>query len=327
MLVDASRPLVVNDVFIHDVELPKRALIYPLGFPVELATNSEAVIAAARYCWGTSSLAYPETPLSVEIAVFDDDADRLPQQPFFRADRHIMSIVSDARNHAICDFGSGRAIGWLSQCVAENDDFLRVHFVEAPVLIMVGEAHLAPIHAAFVSRRGSGVILCGDTHAGKSTLAYSCARNGWDFVSDDGTFLVRNRRERSAVGNPRTIRLREDAKDLFPELRNHRVALRPNGNPGIEVQTSELPISTAGGSVVDHIVFLRRSNSGRARMNPFEGTEALAWFEQAASYGRASSRAAQREAYRRLLSANLWELYYSDLDEAVSALDRLEVYA
>jgi hypothetical protein len=327
MLVDTSRPPVLDDVFINDVALPKRVIIFPLGFPVELATNSEAVIASARSSWGTSTLAYPETPLSVEIAVLEDDEEGLPPRPFFRAQRHIMSIVSDARNHAMCDFSSGRALAWISQRVADHEDFLSLHFVEAPVLVMVGEAHLAPVHAALVSRRGSGVILCGDSYAGKSTLAYACARSGWDFVADDGTFLVRNRTERSGVGNPRTIRLREDAKDLFPELRNHRVALRPNGNPGIEVQTSELPISTAGGSAIDHIVFLRRSEAGRARMNRFEGSEALAWFERAALYGRASSRTAQREAYRRLLGANIWELHYSDLDDAVSALDRLEVFS
>jgi hypothetical protein len=323
MPVEVETPPALEDVFLDDVPLRLRATFFPLGFPLELATNSEAVIAAARQSWSLFSAAYPENPLSLCLTVTDHEDERLPAHPKFRSHLHLMSIVADARNQVICDFSRECAVGWVTRCVAERAEFLRLHFLEASVMTMLVAAHLAPIHGALVARHGVGVMLCGESRAGKSTLAYACARKGWTFVSDDGTFLLRNRAGRDAIGNPHTIRFREDAKLLFPELSGSKVARRHNGALGIEMPTSGLPLSTTGGCSVDHLVFLRRSGSGRARMNRFNAVDALAWLERASLYGSAGLQESQRQAYRRLLDAGVWELHYSDLSDAVKLLDQL----
>jgi hypothetical protein len=323
MQVEIETPAVTDDIILYDVPLPLRATFFPLGFPLELATNSEAVRAAARQSWGLFPVAQSETPVSLNLAVSECEDERLPPRPKFRSHAHLMSIVSDARNQVICDFSHGCASGWVTQQVAENSGFLRLHFLEAPMMSVLVAAHLAPMHGALVARGGRGVALCGESFAGKSTLAYACARSGWTFISDDGTFLQRNRTDRYAVGNPHNIRFREDAKVLFPELSDFKVARRHNGAMGIEVRTSELPVSTAGGCTIDHLVFLHRSRSGPARMNRYEASEALRWLEKATLYGTEDVRASQRQAYRRLLDAGLWELHYSDLPEAVQMLDQL----
>jgi hypothetical protein len=312
-----------DDIILYDIPLPMRATLFPLGFPLELATNSAAVIAAARQSWSSFAVAHPEIPISFSLAVTEHDDERLPPRPKFRAHRHMMSIVSDAQNNVICDFSRNCASGWITRRVAENAGFLRLHFLESSVMTVLVAAHLAPMHGALVARRGVGVALCGESFAGKSTLAYACARSGWTFVSDDGTFLLRNRADRYAVGNPYNIRFREDAKFLFPELADNNVARRHNGALGIEARTSELPISTAGGCSIDHIVFLRRSRSGRPGINRLEAGEAQRRLGKATLYGPEEVRVSQRLAYRRLLDAGLWELYYSDLPDAVQMLDQL----
>jgi hypothetical protein len=312
-----------DDIILYDIPLPLRATLFPLGFPLELATNSAVVIAAAIESWSSFEAAHPETPISFSLAVTEYDDERLPPQPKFRSHRHLMSIVSDAQNNVICDFEHNSASGWITSRVAENAGFLRLHFLESSVMSMLVAAHLAPMHGALVARRGVGVALCGDSFAGKSTLAYACARSGWTFVSEDGTFLLRNRTDRYAVGNPYNIRFREDAKFLFPELADNKVARRHNGALGIEVRTSRLPISTAGGCSIDHLVFLRRSRSGRRGMNRLEANEARHWLGKATLYGPEEARVSQRLAYRRLLDAGLWELHYSDLPEAVEMLEQL----
>ena len=103
-------------------------------------------------------------------------------------------------------------------------------------------------------------MFCGDSFAGKSTLAYACARAGWTYVSDDGTFLVRDRDDRFAIGDPYSIRFRTDAPALFPELSDHLPTVRPNGKIAIEVLTRHLPISIAPSCIVDHVVFLDREH-------------------------------------------------------------------
>jgi serine kinase of HPr protein (carbohydrate metabolism regulator) len=191
-------------------------------------------------------------------------------------------------------------------------------------MTLVVAAHLAPVHGALVTRQGIGIALCGDSVAGKSTLAYACARSGWTLICDDGTFLIRKSTDRFAVGNPYNMRFREDARRLFPELAGRVVGLRPNGAMGIEVNTSELPVSTSTGCSIDHVVFLRRSSSGRARMNRYDRGEVLRWLEKNVRYGPEDLQVAQRRAYRRLLDAGLWELHYLDLQEAMELLAGLE---
>jgi hypothetical protein len=323
MPVELQNPPASDDIILHDVPLPLRATFHPLGFPLELATNSEAVIAAARQSWGSFPAAYSETRLLFSLAVTEDQSERLPPRPKFRSHLHLMSIVSDAHNQLICDFSHGCAAGWITRRAAANPEFLRLHFLEAPVMTLLVAAYLAPMHCALVSRRGVGVALCGESLAGKSTLAYACARSGWIFISDDGTFLLRNSADRYAVGNPYNIRFREDAKFLFPELAGFKVARRHNGALGMEARASDLPVTTANGCSIDHLVFLRRSRSGSASMDRVAKSEALRWLEKATLYGSEDAQASQRQAYRRLLDAGSWELHYSDLSDAVKLLDQL----
>jgi len=323
MPAELETPPYVDSVFLHDFPLPLRATLFPLGFPLELATNSAAVMRAAQESWSSFSLAFPEAPVLLSLAVTEHDEPRLPPRPKFRSHLHLMSIVSDAHNQVICDFSRSMAAGWIAPRVAQNGEFLRVHFLEASVMTTLVNAHLAPMHSALITRRGVGLALCGDSFAGKSTLAYACARSGWTFISDDGSFLLRNRADRYAVGNPFAIRFREDAKSLFPELSSFKVAQRHNGALGIEARTSALPVSTAHGCSIDHLVFLRRSGSRPASLDRVEASEAQCWLEKASLYGPYDVRESQRQAYRRLLGAGIWELHYSHLPDAVRLLDRL----
>lgn len=311
----------LNDVFLADAALPMRARLFPLGFPLELATNSDEVISAAGKNWGLFPNAYRCAPISFSLTVTENEEDRLPPRPKFRSHGHLMSIVSDPYHQVICDFSRGCATGWITRHASETPNFLRLHFLEAPVMTILVAAHLAPMHVALVTLGGVGVALCGDSFAGKSTLAYACARSGWTFVSDDGTFLVRNSSDRHAVGNPYSIRFREDAKLLFPELAEFEVGRRHNGALGIEARTSDLPITTAHGCSIDHLVFLRRSRTGEARMNRFAGADPMQWLEKASLYGPEEVRASQRQAYQRLLDADVWELHYSHLSDAVGLLN------
>ena len=315
--------IAIVPVLITDVPLLRRATFYPLGFPVEIATNSEAVLEAAGESWGNFREEYAAAPMTVSITVTEEEDDEMPPRPKFRAHGHLMSVVGDPRNQVICDFKQGCAVGWVTRQVAAEAPFLRLHFLEPAAMLLLVTIHMAPLHGALVTRNGVGLALCGESFAGKSTLAYACARSGWTLVSDDGTFLIRNREGHFAVGNPYSVRFREDAKELFPELAKYRIALRPNGEPGMEVRTAELSISTATGCSIDHVVFLRRSGFGPTGIHPLAPEKALAWLEETALYGPAEVQAAQRQAYRRLLGAGLWELHYSDLSEALSLLGQL----
>jgi hypothetical protein len=238
-----------------------------------------------------------------------------------------MSIYGDAENFALCDFKQRYAFGWVTRAVAADHPLLRYRFLTSPGLSMINQAALAPLHGALIEREGCGVMLCGETFAGKSTLAYACGRAGWTFIADDGTCLVRDRTDRYAIGDCHTIRFREDAARFFGELAERMPVIRPSGKTGLEVFTRELPLRTSPGCSIEHVVFLDRQETGDARIRRYPAEQALVYFERFAAYGTREVREAQKACYRRVLEAGIWELQYSELDDAIACLERLAASA
>jgi hypothetical protein len=312
-----------TDPVLANFELPRRSQFYPLGFPLVLETNSEEVIQAAAEEFGRFAPRFEETPVRLSLGVSEGEETPLASEPRIVSREHLITSFWDQSNFVVSDLRSGFAFGWATRGVARDHVFLRYRFLRAHALNMLEHRFLASLHGAFVARNGRGVVLCGDSFAGKTTLAYACARAGWTYLTDDGTSLIRARPDRYAVADPYHIHFREDAPALFPELRGRAITARPNAKIGIEVLTSDLPIVTAGGCSVDHVVFLNRGESGRAHLAPHSKQDAMAWCERYISYGEARARMEQRQTLRRLLDAGVWELRYRDLAGAVDCLERL----
>src|SRR5205823_9392855 len=158
-------------------------------------------------------------PVRLSAAVSESWSPPRLVQPCFRSRDHLMSVISDAENYVMCDCNSSFAFGWVTPATVSSPIVL-LPFVESPALVLIQQRYLAAVHGALIQLNGCGVLLCGTTCAGKSTLSYACARSGWTLVSDDGTFLIRDREDRYGIGNPYRLRFRQDAKSLFPELEN-----------------------------------------------------------------------------------------------------------
>lgn len=323
MFAPSIHDQVYPDPVLSEAELPRKITLYPLGFPLQIATNSADVIEAARETWGPFTQAFDKPAMRLQLGVMESPTARLPNRPQFRSREHLMSIFLDAENFVTCDFNQSFAFGWATRRLASNHPLLRYRLLSAAVLCMAEQQSLAPLHGALVTRNNCGVALFGDSFAGKSTLAYACARSGWTYVSDDGIFLVRDRFDRYAIGDPNTIRFREDAKQLFPELVDRFAITRPNGKIGLEVFTRDLPITPALGATIDHIVFLNRNHPGPAHLKQYSEQRAQDYFERFVTYGTSSVRAAQLHAYRRLAGIPVWELCYHDLEGARDRLNEL----
>jgi hypothetical protein len=311
------------DPVLADFAFPLRARFYPLGFPLILETNSADVMQAMSEGWGAVQQSFDTAPMRLCLGVGAGDTTELPPPSTFRSREHMMSVFADPDNFVVCDFNRNFTFGWVTRPVAANHPVLRYRFLSAAVLMMVEQMALAPLHSALIVRNGCGVALAGDSFAGKSSLAYACSRAGWTFVCDDSAFLVRNRSGRYAIGDPCTIRLREDARRLFPELAERMVVARPNGKLGIEVFTRELPIATASQCSIEHLVFLNRREPGPARLRRYPKDDALAWCEQVVTFGTSEVRAAQTRCYRPLANAGVWELFYQDFSDAIAGLEQL----
>ena len=70
--------------FFADFEYPIRARFYPLGFPLDLETNSEEVILAAKQGWGRFTQRFEEAPVRLvwEFPNTGRNAARLSRRSF-----------------------------------------------------------------------------------------------------------------------------------------------------------------------------------------------------------------------------------------------------
>ncbi len=255
-----------SDPLLAAVALPFQGTYYPFGFPARIETNSRLVLRGAEANWAGEELRFQEPPVVLRVIVSEGPAGECPNNPVYRAQRNFLILVADRDNFGCCDLERGFGAAWLNAAVAEETEYLRYCFLEGMVTSLIESLYLVSLHAACVALDGSGVLLSGDSGAGKSSLAYACARRGWTYVSDDCSSIVRKLKTRSVIGTPDIIRFRENASELFPEAGGRKPRIRANGEPSIEIRTSELAgITTAFESVVDHIVFLDRRPRVRRR--------------------------------------------------------------
>jgi hypothetical protein len=311
-----------DDPLGYERPLPLRRRYYPMGFPLDLATNSADILAAADRLWAQ----FPATshPHAASLRVFVEDHDApvppLPSMP--RGQNHLVSMIHGPDNFAVCDLAASFTFACLTQDVARNRAYVRYHFLEPAGCLMIDARHLTPVHASCAALHGRAVLLCGDSGAGKTSLAYACARKGWTYLSDDATHIVRGRSDYSVVGRPFQIRFRESARLLFPELNRFTPERRPNGKLDIEVETGSLGMSVALESHATHLVFLNRQNQS-ARVQPFPRQEAARRLQSLHIYGDEKVASEQRRALTEFLHLPIMELMYNDLDGAESALRTL----
>ena len=324
-----TRVMPPADPLLAFVRMPFQQVFYPYGFPVQIKSNSQAILEAAEQSWGVSRQRFEESAVQVNYLVCNGPKRSAPT-PVFRAQSHLLTMVADAHNYACGDLLRGFGSAWLTEAAINDTEYLRYTFLEGLVYVLLENLHLVAIHGACVVKDGHGVLLAADSGMGKSSLAYACACRGWTYVSDDASALIRRGTGRKIIGNPQLFRFRPTAADLFPELHRYGILESPlkarfrKGKPTLEVRTDFLPhIQVAEEAAIDHVVFLNRDTqiNGSARLIPVSREEALrrllsgAWPSELPLHQQGSA------AIERLLGAELGELSYCDLEPAIDLLE------
>src|ERR1700733_5285368 len=109
-----------SDPDLYDFEMPLQSVYHPLGFPLQIATNSHEVLAAAEESWGHFRKAFSVTPLQVRIGVLDGGPVECPAAPIVRAQRNLLARVADAENFSVTDRMRSFAFAWLTSATIAN---------------------------------------------------------------------------------------------------------------------------------------------------------------------------------------------------------------
>jgi hypothetical protein len=315
----------VFDPLEFGVELPLETMLYPLGGGMHVKTNSREIIQTVQESWGGFPRLFDGPPIELRVVVSDDAQAPRATGVVWRAQGHLVALLSDHNNFAICDLPKGFAFSWLTPATARDHEFSRYFYLDTIAQLLLWQTHLTPrIHASCVARNGRGVLLCGESGAGKSCLAYACARRGWSFITDESVAVARGSRDRIALGKPRQMHFRETAAEIFPELAGRLTTRNALGKISIEVHTAELPgIHTAFQCRAAAVVFLNRNPGGGGRLVPLSAEDAFARLDRDLPLFEGPLHAENRAALRYLVDTGAFELRYHDLDEAVDLLETL----
>lgn len=300
--------------------LTQQSRLYPFGFPLDLRTNSAQVLAEGRTLWDHFEQRFDTDPVLVEIHVVESDETDCPAQPQYRFLEPLLIAAVDANHHFVADISCTRTKVVVSSAALRHPLYFRYFFLEAAAGVHLSTRHTTPIHAGCVTLNGRGVLLCGDSGAGKSSLSFACARAGWGYVSDDASFLVHGR---SVIGNCHQVRLRPTAANLFPEIAGAPLTPRAEGKPSIELSTVSMQhIRRQERAEVNFIVFLNRRAAGTSGLFPYSREVARHYMRQVL-YGTPETLGRQYACLERLLEADLLELRYQTLEEGVERLRAL----
>jgi len=318
-----SEPIVPIDPMLAHVELPLQRTFYPMGFPLQVLTNCEEVLEIAEESWRGFHPLFDMPPIRFHIGITAGGTGDCPPAPSSRVREHLCSHVADGENFAISDAAAAFTFLWLSETTLAHRDYVRYFMLESAAMFHLAARYAIGIHAACVNFDGQGLLLCGDSGAGKSTFAYACARAGFTYVTDDASFLVVGREDSLVVGNARQVRFRPSAETLFPELNGRPVLQRAEtGKPSIELSTAPFAhLKTSFHSNVRHMVFLNRQ-VGRNALEPLPVEVAKAYIFQR-GIGLHNVVALHVGAVDRLVARGVFELCYTDLDWAIDRLAQL----
>lgn len=326
-MVSVSRPEpVVNDPLLARTPLDHEGVFYPYGFPVRIRSNSLTVLEAGERSWGTYRHRFDCAPLDIRVALTKSSSPGCIEPPVFRSQGHLLSIVADRENFALLDLQAGFAFGWATEATAANQEYFRQCLLDVMIYPLLEIAHLITLHAACVMHKGKGLLLAGNSGAGKSSLSYACAARGWIFVSDDASAFRRNAPELRVIGHPQRFRFREPVAELFPEFEGLKSTIRSYGKPTIEVNTRMLEsFRGAEEGQVNAIVFLNRPAyiSGPPVLIPLSTEDARnrlafsVWAVQMPAFEQ------RLDALERLLAVPCYELRYSAFGPAIDLLEHL----
>ena len=325
---DASPP-VSWDPLGYRTELPWSCDLYPLGFHVLLSTNSEEVLSAASDCLAGCEKRFAEPPLQLRVIVSSEDsetdaADHGPPAPEYRAAGHLLVLGADARHFAACDLESGFASCWVTEREVRRRKWFQRYYLEGCCYAMLTHRSVTPVHASCVALGGVGALLCGRSGAGKSCLAYACARSGLQFVSDAASYLIRAGDDNRVMGLPQTLKLRPSAEKLFPELGGQSGGTNPQGESVIEIPVGRTDgMASANTCLARCVLFLERRDGCDIELRPIEPREAVdRLIEELPTFSEPVVRA-HIASLEQLVRSGAYVLCYDDPRVAAEQIQRL----
>jgi hypothetical protein len=165
----------------------------------------------------------------------------------------------------------------------------RYELIEFAVFTLAARVQkLVPLHAACIGRAGHGLLLIGESGAGKSFTSLQCLLHGLDFLSEDSVLVSPDSMLATGIAN--FLHIKHDALRLLPNscaalIRRSPVIRRRSGVEKFEIdlRRPEFHLAPRPLKIVG-IVFLSPEKARRSLVTPVRGAQLLARLQESQPY-------------------------------------------
>ncbi len=231
----------IADPFRERERLTETRTLYVLGADVEFRSNDRRLLALAvhafgglpRHRWRRTRCALR---IQLRLVPRASKTRAVPPAPRFTSGVECLVATVDADNFAIVDPGRHAAVVQVSSDMLAHPYHVRYELIEFAAITLATRAQsLLPLHAACVGRRGRGLLLLGDSGAGKSSFVLAAALQGLELLAEDSVFV--HPAERRATGVAAFVHVRPSGVRL---VRSARVRARIERAPMIRRRSGAL---------------------------------------------------------------------------------------
>lgn len=237
--------------------------------------------------------------------------------------------ASPQSNCVVVSPRQGSALVLIAASMLRHPYHIRYEFIEFAVFTLAARAQgLLALHGACVGRHGHGLLIVGDSGAGKSTVALHAMLAGFEVLSEDSVFI--RAESLLATGVPNFVHLRAeslrliDSSEVRALVRESPTIRRRSGVKKYELDLRQAPFNLAKKPLVlTGIVFLSaRRAAGKALVRALSTAVATKRLAKAQPY--ASRHPEWRELRRQFARLDCVELRRGDHPrESVAALSSL----
>jgi hypothetical protein len=261
----------------HDIVRPLKARLFVANTVWSLSTNAQEILTAMRGTFPVASDDNSSADLSLQLFVdWARSGSPLWAAPYFRSLDHLYFGTYGPADALLVDLLNRRVIGVFSPALACNHAYWKRSILPSLLGIVSASIAITPLHCACLVKDGSGMLIAGQSGAGKSTLSFALSLSGFDYLSDDCTYISRSGSDLRAWGLPTPVKLLPDAVRFFPELRGCR-PIAVNGELALEADPLEYGHACAARFCEPRwLLFLERNEGSTTAFEPINSSEAAA---------------------------------------------------
>src|SRR4051812_27369322 len=260
-------------ISIDRTDLPYSMELCFAGAACHLATNSSD-LARALESLSIATVDGETSGFRMRIVV-NESSNESAGEPHFRGMQHVVTASFGRSNLFVFDILRRTISASVSAAIARDHRFWKEKLIPISLGVLGSAMGLVPVHCACLELDGDGLLIAGVSGAGKSTLSVALSEDGFDYVSDDWTYISRSRGGIVAHGTSAPVKLLPDALNHFGSLETHKLRKSMNGELAFEVDIAE-----AFGARIQRtceprwIVFLERSERAGAAFTPMSSAAA-----------------------------------------------------